>query len=90
MDSSCEGKFSRHLVIRAPQAAFANNAVVGAAVNDILSMPQVTLTFAGPVSKSIGDLCKPSAVTTSAGRIEQVQRRLEFAARVLATQGAAS
>ena len=42
LDSSCEAKFSRHLVIKAPGAAFPNNLAMGAFVSELLSSPQVT------------------------------------------------
>jgi len=46
LDSSTAAKFSRHLVVRAPGAAFANNLQVGAFVRSLLELAPVILSAA--------------------------------------------
>lgn len=41
LDSSHAGKFSRHLILRLPGAAFINNWAVGHLVGQILAEPEV-------------------------------------------------
>lgn len=41
LDSSSEAKWSRHMVVRVPGAAFASNAAMGAFVRELLAKPQV-------------------------------------------------
>ena len=45
LDSSHAGKFSRHLIIRIPGRAFANNLAVGHLVSQILAEPEVGLKY---------------------------------------------
>ena len=41
LESSSGAKWSRHLIVRVPGAAFAHNLAMGAFVQDLMSLPQV-------------------------------------------------
>ena len=51
LDSSTPAKFSRHLVIRVPSAAFQSNSHVGAFVKDLCKAPQDTAGADGVTSR---------------------------------------
>lgn len=41
LESSSGSKWSRHIIVRVPGAAFAHNLAMGAFVQDLMSLPQV-------------------------------------------------
>lgn len=47
LDSSSPAKWSRHIIVAIPGRAFPNNLVLGAFVNQILSLPQVSFGYKG-------------------------------------------